>query len=75
MRKYDILLIETEKEMDTVMNFFYFLVKMTVLVFAMKYFADIAKTFINAKYKKKEDKKNDVVGLKQTTDERFTFRK
>ena len=63
--------------MDAGMDSLYFLVKMTVLVFAMKYFADIAKTFINAKYKKKEDKKNDVdsIGLKRATDERFTFRK
>lgn len=54
-----------------VLEFFYFLVKMTVLVFAMKFVADVLKTLITEKYKQSTVS----VEEKPPVDDRFRFRR
>ena len=53
-----------------VLEFFYFLIKMVVLVFGMKFLADVLKTLITVKYGEPKEKEPD----KPPIDDRFRFR-
>ena len=55
-----------------ILDFLYFLVKMTVLIFAMKFLSDVLKTFITEKYKRKKE-----VDIKPEPelDDRFRFKR
>lgn len=54
-----------------ILEFFYFLVKMAVLVFAMKFLADVLKTLIIEKYKQGGSSEEE----KPPIDDRFRFRR
>lgn len=53
-----------------VLKFFYFLIKMVVLVFAMKFITDVLKTFITERYRQGKE-----VEEKTEFDDRFRFRR